>query len=461
MNPAAWFPVLSPWLWPSIYGLLCFLLAMGRSLSAFIFFPLGILFTVYSLWAIKPMFSTLVLGALHYDSLFFCGAMLLSLLFLVVGLMSYPQVKQAERWGLLLFLYLSALAIAAAGNLLVLFVALEMFFLLMVLWLAFFNHGQKLTGGTVRLFITGAFATGFTVFGMSFLYGVGGSLELADIGQWASRYPSFIYGFGLLFFLVGILFKLSAVPFHHWTAEVYEDSAYPALGMLAAISKTVGVIILLRIFYHLPIPTTILMVVAAATMTLGNLGALVQSKVKRLIAFSSISHVGFMLMGIASGNIEGFQAVATYLVYYTLVVLALVVLLMLLRSDHDKLDDYDGLAQRHPVIAIGLTFLLLALAGIPPTLGFMAKWKILEAAFQAHQMGLVMAAVLNSLIGGYYYLSWIFRFYMKQGGTAFYTSDRGTLLVLIALVLLCILVIFSFSPTLLFSLSHSFLTAIL
>ena len=461
MVNGAWLSVLSPWIWPTIYAVLCFVMAMGRGWSAFVFYPAAILFTVYSLISIRPIFPTVVLETLHYDSMFFWGGLLLSLLFLVVGLMGYRSIHRPERWGLLLLLYLSALVVTATGNLLLLFVGLEMFFLIMVLWLAFFNHGQAQTGMIIRLLLNGAFATSFTVFGMAFLYGVCGSLDYSEIGLWSSQQPSLLYGFGLLFFLVGIFFKLSVVPFQHWTAEVYHDSGYPGLMVLATISKTVGVLILLKLFYHLPIPSQLLLILAGLTMTVGNFAALAQRNVKRLIAFSSIAHVGFILMGIGSGNLDGFQAVASYLLFYCLTLAVLLTLLMMVHSETDNLEEYNGLAQRHPLLATVLGFLLLSLAGIPPTLGFLAKWKIFEAAFQSQHIGIIAVAALNSVVAATYYLSWGFRLFMREGGTADWPSERQVVHTLMALLLLLFMIALSLYPSWLFQLSRPLLAGII
>ena len=445
-NSLAWLQLLSPWLWPSIFSMLCFLVAMSRRVSAFVFYPLGILFSMYSLWMLRPVFPTLVLRCLSYDYLFFILALALGVFYLAIGLMSYRSLRQAESWGLLLLIFLSSLLVLAAANLLLLFIALEMFFLLSVLWVSFFHQGGQVSAMPVRLFLTGAFASAFTLFGMSFLYGVGASLSIADIGYWAGRSTSFVYGYGLMLFLAGILFKLSAVPFHHWTAEVYEDSPPPMLGLLAAVSKLMGVAVLIKIFYHFPIPRDILAVLAALSMLVGNLGALVQTRVKRLLAFSSIAHVGFLLMGFASGSVSGFQAVLTYMLYYGLSVLALLALLMLLRSGDGELTDYDGLAQRHPGLAALLSFLLLSLAGLPPTVGFLAKWKIIEASFQVGQYWLVGVAVLSSVIGAAYYATWVFRLFAKTGGAAFWQEEKNLPIFVLTLALFLILALSSLFP---------------
>ncbi len=419
--------LLLPLIWPGLFSMLCFVAALQPALSALgtVFYFVGLVFTLHALAGLWSLVPCEALGSMYYDSLFVWGGIMLTTLFIVIGALNVGRMKQAERWGLLLLVFLGALVILAAKDLLLLFVALEMFFILLVLWMAFFEEGDHPIYATVRLFLTGAFAAGFTVLGISFLFGSAGSLNLADIGRQVSDAPSFFYAFGLLMFLVGIFFKLSVVPFHHWAAEVYQDHAYPVIAMLAVVSKFIGIFILMRVFFHLPMPRELLVGIAALTMTVGNVAALVQQRVKRLLAFSSIAHVGFLLMALVGGNLQGFQAMATYLIYYTFTFMAIAGVLMLFRSQEDRIEEFDGLSGRHPYLALTLTVCLLALAGIPPTLGFIAKWKVFEVAYQTGQMGLLVVAILNSLVAAYYYLAWIVRMYMKQGGTLYWPREKG------------------------------------
>ncbi|MBI4562830.1 MAG: NADH-quinone oxidoreductase subunit N, partial [Candidatus Rokubacteria bacterium] len=274
-----------------------------------------------------------------------------------------------------------------------------------------------------KYFLLGAFATGFLLYGIALIYGATGTTNLDKISAAAvglGRDPLLVIGFGLL--LVGFGFKISSVPFHMWAPDVYEGAPTSVTALIATGSKAAALAALLRVLLSAgkaasPDWVPLLWVAAALTMTVGNVVAIAQSNLKRMLAYSSVAHVGYMLVGVVAGGSLGNGGVLFYLLVYTFTTVgAFGVILLIERGGQEavNLADYSGLATRHPVLALTLSLFLLSLIGIPPTAGFVGKFYLFAAAIRAGYLGLAVIAVLNSAAAAYYYLRLIVYMYMRE-----------------------------------------------
>jgi NADH-quinone oxidoreductase subunit N len=266
----------------------------------------------------------------------------------------------------------------------------------------------------MKYFILGALASGLLLYGMSMLYGATGTLELnavSDAIRHGVQNPSLLT-FGLVFIVSGLAFKLGVVPFHMWVPDVYHGAPTPMTMLIGSAPKLAAFAFVTRILVEGMQPlvehwSMMLIILSLASMAIGNLTAIAQTNLKRMFAYSTIAHMGFMLLGLLSGDIEGYGSAMFYTVVYVLMSLGAFGMIMLLSREGfeaDKLNDFKGLAQRSPWLAFMMLLLMFSMAGVPPTVGFYAKFSVLNAVVQAGHLWLAVAAVLFSLIGAFYYL---------------------------------------------------------
>jgi NADH-quinone oxidoreductase subunit N len=298
----------------------------------------------------------------------------------------------------------------------------------------------------MKYFLMGAFASAFFLYGIALIFGATGSTNLDRIANavaaGAGRDPMLAIGFGLL--LVGFGFKISAVPFHMWAPDAYEGAPTSITAFIATGSKAAAFASLLRVLLTAlrgaPLDWPMLMWgMAAITMSVGNVVALAQQNLKRMLAYSSIAHVGYMLVGVVAGGSLGNGAVLFYLLVYTFTTAgAFGAILLLERNGREavQLADYGGLATRHPVLAVALSIFLLSLIGIPPTAGFVGKFYLFGAAVKSGYVWLAVIGVLNSAVAAYYYLRLIVFMYMREpegAPTVMAPSFSGALALVVAL----------------------------
>jgi NADH-quinone oxidoreductase subunit N len=298
----------------------------------------------------------------------------------------------------------------------------------------------------MKYFLIGAFSSGFFLYGIALIFGATGTTNLDRIANavaaGAGHDPMLIIGLGLL--LVGFGFKISSVPFHMWAPDVYEGAPTSVTAFIATGSKAAAFAALLRVLLTAvrgaPIDWTMLLwVLAALSMTLGNVVALAQQNLKRMLAYSSIAHVGYMLVGVVAGGALGNGSVLFYLLVYTFTTAgAFGAILLLERSGQEavKLEDFGGLAARHPLLAVALSIFLLSLTGIPPFAGFVGKFYLFGAAVKSGYVWLAVIGVLNSAAAAYYYLRLIVFMYMREpegAPTVLAPSLSGALALVVAL----------------------------
>jgi NADH-quinone oxidoreductase subunit N len=336
----------------------------------------------------------------------------------------------AEFYALLLFATAGMGVLASARELLTAFIGLELSSISSYILAGFRRDSMKSSEASLKYFLLGSFATAFFLYGIALVYGATGTTNL---GRMDDADPgSNLLKLGLSLILIGIGFKVAAAPFQIWTPDVYEGAPTPVTALFSAGPKAAAFALLLRIFASVPAATHFwfwaFWVLAALTMFAGNLGALLQTNVKRLLAYSSIAHAGYILVAFAAvtfmandlngGATPAYAAVLFYLLSYALVKIGAFTIVSEIGGMGEKnltLDDYAGLAQRQPVAAAALSLYLLSLLGLPVTAGFFGKFYIFKAAVNSHLIWLAILMAINSIIGAYYYLRVIVVMYMREG----------------------------------------------
>jgi len=332
-------------------------------------------------------------------------------------------LPSGEYYALVLFALVGMIMMATANDLLVIFVALEILSLAVYVLTGIRRDDPRGSEAAFKYFLLGAFSSAFFLYGIAFTYGLSGSTRLDRIGaylaaQSMSDNPLILVAVGLL--LVGFAFKISAVPFHMWTPDAYEGAPAVVTGFMSTGVKAAAFAAFTRVFLSAFEPFSIdwapmVWVLAAATMILGTVVGVAQSNVKRMLAYSSIAHGGYLLVGLVAANQVGKAAILFYLLAYAVTNLAAFGVIALLGSRHapnDELRDYTGLWHTRPAVAALMTVCLLSLGGLPPTAGFIGKWYIFSAAVSAGYYGLAVIGVLTSVVSVFFYLRVVVMMYM-------------------------------------------------
>ncbi len=356
-------------------------------------------------------------------------------------------LPMAEFTVILLFALTGAMLIAASTDLLVLFIGLELMVIPGYLLAGFHKSDAYSTEGAIKYFLLGSFSSAIFLFGLAFVWGLTGStrvdevaLSLGEIVAGASALSPGLT-MGLAFMTTGVAFKIAAVPFHYWTPDAYQGSPTPVTGYLSVGPKIGAFAVILRLFIEALASVRedwliIVVILAATTMTLGNLVALTQNNVKRMLAYSSIAHTGYMLVGLAAyaaGRPEGLEGLLYYGAAYAFMNLgafAVIAALQKRAGVTSSLDTFSGLGRREPLLGILMTLFLLSLTGIPPTAGFFAKAYVILAAVQAGGAVAVLAviAVLNAAAAAFYYLRVVVYMFMRDPQSDEAAPTHGRLL---------------------------------
>ena len=323
-------------------------------------------------------------------------------------------ILKGEYYVLGLFATLGAMVLISAGSLITLFLGLELLSLCLYAMVAFDRDSVIAAESAIKYFILGSMASGTLLYGMSIVYGVTGNLELAAIAAAVHGGISANVGllFGIAFLIVGLGFKLGAVPFHMWIPDVYEGSPTCVTVFIGTASKLAAFALIMRVLPEAlaasqPDWSQMLVVLAVLPMAIGSIVAIAQTNIKRMLAYSTISHVGYVLLGILSGTAQGYQAAMFYMISYVIVASgAFGVILLLARQgfEADKLVDFKGLNARSPWFAGMMAILMFSLAGVPPFIGFWAKLGVVQAVLGVSYTWLAVVAVLFSVVGAFFYL---------------------------------------------------------
>jgi NADH-quinone oxidoreductase subunit N len=334
-------------------------------------------------------------------------------------------IPAGEYYAIMLFAIVGMMLMGQATDLLVIFLALETMSIAVYVLTGIRREQQQSTEAAFKYFLLGAFASSFFLYGVAFLYGVTGSTNLDRIGsviaaQSMSGNPMILLGVGLL--IVGFAFKVAAVPFHMWSPDAYEGAPAVITGFMSTGVKAAAVAAFVRVFLSSLEPmitewAPVLWAIAAATMILGTVVGVAQTSLKRMLAYSSIAHGGYILAGLVAGNDVGKAAILFYLAAYALTNLGafgVIALLGTRERANDDLRDYAGLFHSHPTLAVLMTFFLLSLGGFPPTAGFIAKWYVFSAAIGSGYYGLAIIGVLSSVVSVFFYLRIVVMMFMTD-----------------------------------------------
>ena len=336
------------------------------------------------------------------------GALLLSLDYLTI-----EKQQKFEYGALFLLATLGMLMLISASDLIALYLGLELMSLPLYVIAASNRENLRSTEAGLKYFVLGALSSGMLLYGASLIYGFTGTVNFAGIAKATQNGAGVGLIFGLVFLFVGFCFKISAVPFHMWTPDVYEGAPTPVTAFFAAAPKVAGIAIFARVtVVAFPGIThewqQIVVFVSIASMALGSFAAIGQRNIKRLMAYSSIGHMGYALVGLAAGTAEGVQGVLIYMSIYVAMTLGTSAVILSMRRDGrlvETISDLAGLSRTHPTMAFFLAVLLFSLAGIPPLAGFFAKFYVFLAAIKAGLFTLAVIGVLTSVVGAYYYLA--------------------------------------------------------
>jgi NADH-quinone oxidoreductase subunit N len=337
--------------------------------------------------------------------------------------MAVQRIRAGEYYALILFGTVGMALMSSAVELVLIFIALEISSISSYVLAGFRRHEASSAESSLKYFLLGSFATAFFLYGVALMFGATGSTNIDQISHalQAAPLPLLAYVAVALMF-VGLGFKVAAAPFHIWTPDVYEGAPAPVVGLMSTGPKAAAFAVLLRVVFviHMPGMLWLIWVSAALSMTLGNAGALVQHNVKRLLAYSSIAHAGYLLVAFAADPGPGTSAAMFYTAAYAAMNLGAFAVVSHFANAGERyvtLEDYEGLGRISPLLAATLTIFLLSLIGIPMTGGFFAKFYVFSAAVNSNLIWLTIIGVLNSGVGAYYYLRIIVRMYMRESRT--------------------------------------------
>jgi NADH-quinone oxidoreductase subunit N len=334
--------------------------------------------------------------------------------------MAVQRIRAGEYYALILFGAVGMALMSSAIELVLIFIALEISSISSYVLAGFRRHEASSAESSLKYFLLGSFATAFFLYGVALMFGATGSTNIDQIGRTLVTGPIPVLAFvAVAFMFVGLGFKVAAAPFHIWTPDVYEGAPAPVVGFMSTAPKAAAFAVLLRVVFVVNVHDIfwVIWISAALSMTLGNLGALVQSNVKRLLAYSSIAHAGYLLMAFAATPALGTSAAMFYTAAYAAMNLGAFAVVSHFANSGERyvtLEDYEGLGRSSPLLAATLTIFLLSLIGIPMTGGFFAKFYVFSAAVKANLIWLTIIGVLNSGVGAYYYLRIIVMMYMRE-----------------------------------------------
>lgn len=341
----------------------------------------------------------------------------------------YLQLRnmfRGEFYALVLFSVVGMMIMVSGQHMLTLYIGLELLSLSLYALVALDRDNAKATEAAMKYFVLGALASGLLLYGMSMIYGMTGSLNIADINHALNTDGNIqsVLVLGLVFIVAGLAFKLGAVPFQMWVPDVYEGSPTAVTILISSVPKLAAFALVIRLLVQgLGVHSLVvewqqmLVIMAVLSIFIGNVTAIAQTNLKRLLAYSTISHVGFVLLGLMSASINGFNSAMFYIASYLFMTLAgfgMILLLSRKGFEADKLDDLKGLNQRSPWHAFLMLIVMFSMAGVPPTLGFYAKFSVLQAALQAGFLWVVVFAVLMAVVGAFYYLRIIKLMYFDE-----------------------------------------------
>lgn len=364
----------------------------------------------------------------HFAVAFSSVILIVALLWFVVSNRFFESDSSlTDRFSLVLFALAGTVVMVSYTNMTMLFLGIEILSISMYILAGSKKDDLGSNESAFKYLIMGAFATGFLLFGITLIYGSTGSFDLAEINNFLAAHkgtmPMIFYA-GVLLMLVGLSFKVSAAPFHFWAPDVYQGAPTAITAFMATIVKTAAFAAFLRLFLSSFASVSelwvgVLVVMAGITLLVGNITAVFQSNVKRMLAYSSVAHAGYILLALIAGNTYSISSILYYTAAYSIGSIGTFSILWLIANakGNDTIDSFNGLGKTNPFLAVVMTIALLSLAGIPPTAGFFAKYYIFTAAFKSGYTNLVLIAIIASLIGVYYYFKIIIAMFFRDATT--------------------------------------------
>ena len=364
---------------------------------------------------------------------------------------------------LILFSTLGMMVLISSNDLISMFIGIELQSLALYVLAAIKRDSLQSSESGVKYFVLGALSSGILLYGCSLIYGFSGSTNFYEIQNNLNQLNNLNLGlvFGLVFVLVGLAFKVSAVPFHMWTPDVYEGAPTSITAFFAIVPKVSAVVLIYRFclepfgnFYSEW--SQIIIFLSIGSMFLGAIAAISQNNIKRLLAYSSIGHVGYILIGLASANEAGIKGVVIYMTIYVIMNIAVFAIILSLRNDNnylEKIFEFSGLSKRQPLVALSLAIIMLSMAGIPPFAGFFGKFYIFIAALKADLILLAVLGVISSVISAFYYLRIIKVMYFDENEGSNYHFQISSKSLFVLILSMLFISLFIFYPSLLTSIS--------
>ena len=432
---------LAPVLVLSVFAMLVLVLDLwgGRNKSLLVFTSLvGLLMTAISAFAKHPIpaYSFNDSYIVDHMSLFFICIFTISSALAILLSVEYNEregIRAGEYYALILFCTVGMILLASSTDMIMIFLGIEIVSICLYVLAGIRRNDHRSNEAALKYFLLGAFATGFLLYGMTLVYGSTGSTNLFKIAEFVqnpSAQSSPLLLMGLVLLIIGFGFKVASAPFHMWAPDVYQGAPTPVTAFMAVGPKAAAFAAFFRVFAEaFPDMSSsweiLLSIIAVLSMIVGNLGAIMQTNIKRMLAFSSVSHAGYILMAVIAKSSLGSSSMLFYMLTYafmTFGVFGIIIILGRKGEENLEIQNYSGLAYKHPVIALSMTIFLLSLGGLPPFAGFVAKFYLFSAAIQEGLLTLVIIAVLNSAISFYYYLKIVVFMYMKEPEAEFNIS---------------------------------------
>ena len=424
---------LAPVLVLSVFTMLVMLLDLfiGKNKSALVFVALtGLLLAAVSSfaktdWPVSSFGGSYVVDHMSvFFTMIFCLSSGLAIL-LSIEYNKRENIRVGEYYSLIMFCTVGMIILASSTDLIMIFLGIEIVSLCLYVLAGIRRGDTRSNEAALKYFLLGAFATGFLLYGMTLLYGSTGTTKLAGLAEALSHSDVVsqpILMMGVVLLVAGFGFKVASVPFHMWTPDVYQGAPTPVTAFMAVGPKAAAFAAFFRVFTTAmpelaPTWEMLLSIVAITTMFVGNLGAIMQTNIKRLLAYSSISHAGYILIAIIAKGSLATSALLFYMLAYTFMTFgafSIVILIGRKGKENLELEDYSGLGFQAPLLGLAMSIFLLSLGGLPPLAGFVGKFYIFQAALNEGYVVLVVLAVLNSAISLYYYLRVIVFMYMKE-----------------------------------------------
>ncbi len=424
---------LAPVLVLSVFAMLVLVLDLwgGRNKSLLVFTSLvGLLMTAISAFAKHPIpaYSFNDSYIVDHLSLFFICIFTISSALAILLSVEYNEregIRAGEYYAHIQFCTVGMILLASSTDMIMIFLGIEIVSICLYVLAGIRRNDHRSNEAALKYFLLGAFATGFLLYGMTLVYGSTGSTNLFKIAEFVqnpSAQSNPLLLMGLVLLVIGFGFKVASAPFHMWAPDVYQGAPTPVTAFMAVGPKAAAFAAFFRVFAEAfpemsPSWEMLLSIIAVLSMIVGNLGAIMQTNIKRMLAFSSVSHAGYILMAVIAKSSLGSSSMLFYMLTYafmTFGIFGIIIILGRKGEENLEIQNYSGLAYKHPVIALSMTIFLLSLGGLPPFAGFVAKFYLFSAAIQEGLLTLVIIAVLNSAISFYYYLKVVVFMYMKE-----------------------------------------------